>query len=1609
MGRTDINGNLVSNGKVVLINPNGVLFGAGSTVNVPSLVASSADLNVDALNQGKLKFDRAGNADAVIENRGTINAADKGLVAFIAPTVINNGIIQAKAGTVKLAAGDTMTVDMYGDGLYSFAVGTGGKNVTNAGKISAEGGTVMLTANAAKDVVSSVVNNTGIIEASSAHSVGGTIVIGGGSNSKVSVSGKLKATGTKGGSVTVTGKNIELVGADIDASGATAGGNVRIGGDYQGGGTLAHADTVTADAATKINVSATESGNGGTAVIWSDKATQFAGSANASAGAAGGNGGLVEVSSKGTLNYTGNTIARGTNGGKNGKLLLDPIDVVIDAALALATEASLNANTDVEITSFGPGADVGNITNEAYISWYGLGTLTLNAVNDIIINNSIIASVVGINGTQGGLILNAGNNISATSAAIRTARGDITMNGKAVTLNGATVTANTGDIRINNTGAFFSSLANAVRNGSTAQRGSVHLNQTQDGSIQNAVDAIGITGWSGAKVTLAAGTWDEQVNINQGNFTLTGQGATSVIRAPKALTWRPTDNNGMVAAVVYGTNGYDINVSKLKVDGLNRASHGIVLNNTGFSEVQNTFVNNARTGILIDNAIRANVSGNFVMDSLIAGIRGTRLRESSLSFNHVGFSAASFFDALGGIYVDALQQNRDVTINNNYVWNTAKGNGITLARSTGNNQVSGNRVVSSKQDSINVANTSNLTMLGNTLLYAEGNGITLNDVSNLNAQQNVVRGVRGSGISASNLTVTQDTSGNSFDNSIQNNTVYETGQNGIVINGGQNMLVNQNTIFNLRHDGIRANNLTTLTDATESSIPFNQNQFNNNTIYQVGRNGIRIQDAENLQVVGNTTRNLGFNGIYVQNAHTNWPTSTLISGNTIHGTGINGIRGTMIENAEITNNTIYNIGASGAGMAYATYGGDPAVYFGFPVIGPDEGDYEFSVTAARPILELQPLGIGYHGIHVDNLYVTGGSTRGPVLDEDTDFGDSVSGGSEELFARVAAAPDAVLLDEVISTEYVGPGRTIISNNTIYGIYQDGIHIETSQNVKASNNNISRTGKDGIYAYNLTVTGSDYDMPSETMFKRLVLMGSGYIPESYQTNEFSHNTISFTGDNGIDLDFIENADVKYNEIHDMESHGILARNLYVTSTPETFRFSRIDHNHVYNTSADGIHVEGIQNAAVDANHVHNVRANGIYMVNYPAGSKYSLPGNGSFNKSSVTNNNVHDVGRDGIFLERMRNVDVITNKVTNVGHAGISVVNTADSSVRLNTVKGAKTGLLFVYSQFAEVLNNIVTGNFVGANLLTSNNALLSGNVFTANPLGIVLDDSAFARIEGGSITTPFSGEEESETIALILRGVSSDTIVKDVAFNGGDIGVLIDGPGFGEGEELVGPSASMQFEGNGSTFTGQNYYFILQNGAMVGDEIDASQQTFDGTRAADFTEEQLAAAEDGHTTDRDDDLTIGNVFYKAFAQFVPVPLPAIVDLAVLDDFQNNIRNRYRRGNFSYAGRAINVVVDPVDPGAFGAANATNLSLLNNSPAGIASQLSALSPAAGGNNNPVNTAQDLANLAPAAGGTEAEQLASLAPAAGGSTPTGSCGNNFLDGGYETGFACSTNVQ
>src|ERR1700733_6957279 len=159
---SQIMGTLDANGRVVLINGNGMLFGKNAVVNVGALIATSTDGTDSDVLAGK--FTTASNQNAAISNRGTITASRGGLVALVAPHVTNSGTVQAKFGTIALGAANKFTVDFTGDGLVSFAAQgdvAGNARVANSGMLA--GANVSLTARAAEGLATGVVSMTGTI------------------------------------------------------------------------------------------------------------------------------------------------------------------------------------------------------------------------------------------------------------------------------------------------------------------------------------------------------------------------------------------------------------------------------------------------------------------------------------------------------------------------------------------------------------------------------------------------------------------------------------------------------------------------------------------------------------------------------------------------------------------------------------------------------------------------------------------------------------------------------------------------------------------------------------------------------------------------------------------------------------------------------------------------------------------------------------------------------------------------------------------------------------------------------------------------------------------------------------------------------------------------------------------------------------------------------------------------------------------------------------------------------------------------------------------------------------------------------------------------------
>ncbi|KAA3622918.1 MAG: filamentous hemagglutinin N-terminal domain-containing protein, partial [Proteobacteria bacterium] len=292
---SEILGRLVSNGRVFLINPNGILFGRHARVDTAGLVASTLDITDAHFLAGNYQFQGDGGP---IENRGYVKVGKGGHVVFIAPDIENSGIIQTDGGHLLLAAGRSVSLVSLEDDHISFEVQAPSGTVLNLGSLLADGGAV--------DIYASSLKQRGVIQANRVWNGSDDGMVYLFAENDADVGGRISASGgrsTSGGRVAVMGKRVDLSGARIDVTG-TSGGEVRIGGNYQGQGPGPRALDASIDAATTIDASATYSGRGGSVIVWSDGTTEVHGAIRARGGPLGGDGGFVETSGRQNLALT---------------------------------------------------------------------------------------------------------------------------------------------------------------------------------------------------------------------------------------------------------------------------------------------------------------------------------------------------------------------------------------------------------------------------------------------------------------------------------------------------------------------------------------------------------------------------------------------------------------------------------------------------------------------------------------------------------------------------------------------------------------------------------------------------------------------------------------------------------------------------------------------------------------------------------------------------------------------------------------------------------------------------------------------------------------------------------------------------------------------------------------------------------------------------------------------------------------------------------------------------------------------------------------------------------------------------------------------------------
>jgi filamentous hemagglutinin family protein len=483
-GTSTILGSIFSNGRLFFTNPSGIIFGPGSQVKAEGLVASAMRIsNQDFLNQN---YNFTNNQIASLQNEGDLQAQ---YVALIAPQVSNKGTITTNVATL-IAAGDDVKLAISDSNRLSVNINPSKIKTlsSNEGVIKSENGTVSIQANAAQELIEQTINaprsadslisengviklvsNSGSIKAKkvnlSSGPLGGTEVAG-----TIDVS-----SNTKGGDIEITGKEIQVKSnSKLLATGDTGGGNILVGGDWQGSNGILQATYTTVEKDTLIDTSSLGVGDGGKIVVYSDikdpnSKTIARGTFLALGGVNGGNGGNIETSGS-SIDFEGNRIDTKAPKGNVGLWLIDPYNYTINSSAASAIVSALSSSnvtltTSSNNTSYGSDANilsVGNIIVSSDIVSSSSNQLSLVAGRDITINSPIIISGSGSKidlNALGGVTLNA--KILATNLDLVSGQ-NVTLNSGLGITGTANITANSGLISFGSSFASNATYASSI-------------------------------------------------------------------------------------------------------------------------------------------------------------------------------------------------------------------------------------------------------------------------------------------------------------------------------------------------------------------------------------------------------------------------------------------------------------------------------------------------------------------------------------------------------------------------------------------------------------------------------------------------------------------------------------------------------------------------------------------------------------------------------------------------------------------------------------------------------------------------------------------------------------------------------------------------------------------------------------------------------------------------------------------------------------------------------------------------------------------------------------------------------------------------------------------
>ncbi|MEG4602683.1 filamentous hemagglutinin N-terminal domain-containing protein, partial [Microcoleus sp. F6_B3] len=639
-----------------LMNPAGMIFGPNASLNVPGSFNATTATGIGFGNNQW--FSAIGNNNwaafigtpnsfafttlqgGSIVNAGNLTVAPGQSLSLIGGTVVNNGQVNAPSGNILISAvpgnnlvrisqaGNLLSLDIQPTGnpsslpnnwtqpVLSLPELLTGKGVAQATGLTVNpNGEVVLTGNAAVPVTA------------------GTAI----------ASGTLNVSGNTGGTVNIVGDKVGVIAGKIDASGINGGGNVLIGGDYQGLGTVPNAARTFVSSDSTINADAVSNGDGGRVIVWADETTRFNGNITARGGLFSGNGGFVEVSGKQSLDFQGLVDLRSTLG-IAGTLLLDPTDITIstgaDAGGTLAGGAftpsagtsTINNGTletqlglgNVTISTASGFPSQGDITVSAPVIWNNSNSLTLNANNNITVDGPIT------NSGNGAIALNAGNAISVNTD-LYTAGGNISL----TSTNDINIAAGKGNLNAQNSFGNGGSIALSTVGGGNITTG--NLNSFSDAGTSGNIN-LSITGGTGAIDTTAGILNSYSRAGNAGSISLSTAGGN--ITTGLLNSYSSDGSGGNInLSITGGTGAIDTTAGNL-------LSFSQLTGNGG-SIALSTAGGNITTGVL--NAFSSDAGGGNINLSITGGTGAIdTIAGEVISFSQAGNGGTITFSTAGG-------------------------------------------------------------------------------------------------------------------------------------------------------------------------------------------------------------------------------------------------------------------------------------------------------------------------------------------------------------------------------------------------------------------------------------------------------------------------------------------------------------------------------------------------------------------------------------------------------------------------------------------------------------------------------------------------------------------------------------------------------------------------------------------------------------------------------------------------------------------------------------------------------------------------------------------------------------------------------------------------